>query len=181
MYLGRLSPEKGVATLLSAWDALDDPPPLTIAGTGPLEPEVRAAADRSHRIEYLGFADDEEVDRVMKDAMYLVLPSVNYEGFPKTIVEAFARGTPVLASRLGAMTEAIEDGVTGRHFAAGDSTDLAAVVRELQNDQAATVAMREPARSVFLEKYTPDRNYAIMMQIYRQALARRRLSRKGGA
>ena len=173
MYLGRLSPEKGVSTLLGAWDALDDPPPLTIAGTGPLESQVRHAAERSPRIVYLGFADDEEVDRIMKDAAYLVLPSVNYEGFPKTIVEAFARGTPVLASRLGAMKEAIEDGVTGRHFTAGDDGDLAAVVRELQNDTAAARAMREPARAAYLDRYTPDRNYAIMMEIYRSARLRR--------
>jgi glycosyltransferase involved in cell wall biosynthesis len=181
LYLGRLSPEKGVATLLSAWESLREPPLLKIAGTGPLEEDVRHAAARSSHIEYLGFASDELVDRTMKEAAYLVIPSLNYEGFPKTIVEALARGTPVVASRLGAMEEAIEDGVTGRLFTAGDPADLASVVGDLQRNPHATSAMRGPARSAFVERYTPDRNYAIMTEIYRQALARRALSRKGGA
>ena len=179
LYLGRLSPEKGVATLLAAWEELDDPPLLKIAGVGPLDDDVRRAADRSPGIEYLGFASEEEVDRTMKEATYLVLPSVNYEGFPKTIVEAFARGTPVIASRLGAMIEAIDDGITGRHFAAGDAADLAAVVREMQGDPDGASAMRGPARSTYLDRYTPDRNYAIMMEIYRSARARRRATREG--
>jgi glycosyltransferase involved in cell wall biosynthesis len=109
----------------------------------------------------------------MKEAAYLALPSVNYEGFPKTIVEALARGTPVVASRLGAMEEAIEDGVTGRLFTAGDPADLASVVDDLQHNPQATSAMRAHARAAFVERYTPDQNYAIMTEIYRQALARR--------
>lgn len=180
MYLGRLSPEKGISTLLSAWEALREPPRLKIAGTGPLEDDVRRAAAASSHIEYLGFAGDDLVDRTLKEAAYLVLPSVNYEGFPKTIVEALARGTPVVASRLGAMEEAIDDGITGRHFTAGDPADLSRVVTDLQRNPHTTSAMRGPARSAFVAKYTPDRNYAIMMRIYRQALARRQLSRKGG-
>lgn len=173
MFLGRLSPEKGISTLLEAWRSLPDPPLLKIAGTGPLEQDVLRAADQSSQVEYLGFASDDIVDRTMKDAAYLVLPSVNYEGFPKTIVEAFARGTPVVASRLGAMKDAIEAGITGEHFTAGDPVDLARVVNGLRADPSAATAMRAPARAAYLDRYTPERNYGIMMEVYESAMARR--------
>lgn len=176
MYLGRLSPEKGIATLLDAWDRLPDPVPLKIAGTGPLQGLVEQTAARRDDIEYLGFADDDVVDLTMKSAAFLVLPSVNYEGFPKTIVEAFARGTPVVASRLGAMQEVISDGITGRHFTAGDASDLAETVTEIHLEPAPLERMRIAARQAFLDRYTADHNYAIMMDVYRFARERRRTS-----
>lgn len=143
IFLGRLSPEKGITTLIEAWDRIGDRVPLKIAGTGPLQSAVEQfAAPRPH-VDYLGFASDEVVDQTIKAAAFLVLPSVNYEGFPKTIVEAFARGTPVVASRLGAMQDAISPGVNGQQFAAGDSADLANVVVELSADPSALRLMRE--------------------------------------
>lgn len=179
VYLGRLSPEKGIATLLEAWDRLGDRIPLKIAGTGPLESAVEEFAASRPGVEYLGFASDEVVDQTVKDAAFLVLPSVNYEGFPKTIVEAFARGTPVVASRLGAMQDAISPGVNGQHFAAGDSADLANVVVELYTDPSALRSMRTAARSAYTNNYTPEHNYAIMMEVYRFARKRRRASNEG--
>lgn len=179
IYLGRLSPEKGISTLLEAWGRLGDSVPLRIAGTGPLQSEVeRFAASRPH-VTYLGFASDAVVDQTIKEAGFLVLPSVNYEGFPKTIVEAFARGTPVVASRLGAMQDAISPGVNGRHFRTGDPADLAAVAVELTDDRSALRSMREAARSAYLNNYTPEHNYAIMMEIYRFAQERRRTGNEG--
>jgi glycosyltransferase involved in cell wall biosynthesis len=109
----------------------------------------------------------------MKDAAFLVLPSVNYEGFPKTIVESFARGTPVVASRLGAMEELITDGVTGRHFTAGDPSDLSDTVARLSHQAEALQGMRSAVRRTYLDRYTADQNYTIMMQVYRSALRHR--------
>jgi glycosyltransferase involved in cell wall biosynthesis len=179
VYLGRLSPEKGISTLLEAWDHLDDRVPLRIAGTGPLRHEVERFASTRPHVDYLGFASDEDLDKTIKNAALLVLPSVNYEGFPKTIVEALSRGTPVIASRLGAMQDAISPGVTGEHFVAGDPGDLAAVVAKLTDDPATLQSMRTAARSAYLDRYTPERNYAIMMEIYRFARERRHPSDEG--
>ncbi len=173
MYLGRLSPEKGITTLLEAWRQMPGEVQLKIAGTGPLQPLVEQAAAEIAEIEYLGFASDSVVDHTMKGAAFLVLPSVNYEGFPKTIVESFARGTPVVASRLGAMEELITDGVTGRHFTAGDPSDLSDTVARLSHQAEALQGMRSAVRRTYLDRYTADQNYTIMMQVYRSALRHR--------
>jgi glycosyltransferase involved in cell wall biosynthesis len=179
MYLGRLSPEKGIATLLEAWRDAPGRVSLQIAGTGPLQEIVEQAAAENENIEYLGFASDSVVDQSIKDAAVLVLPSVNYEGFPKTIVEAFARGTPVVASRLGAMEEAIDDGVTGYHFNAGDSSDLARVVTKLAEEPISMQSMRVAARQAYLDHFTADKNYAIMMDVYSFARQNRRTTEEG--
>jgi glycosyltransferase involved in cell wall biosynthesis len=175
--VARLSPEKGIATLLAAWRGDLSLPPLKIVGDGPLAAEVQAAAAADARIEWLGRLGSEEVHRVMGEAMTVVMPSVWYETFGRTIAEAFATGTPVIASRLGAMAELVDDGRTGWHFAAGDADDLAAKVRHaltLPIDRLA--AMRAAARQEYESKYTPDRNYARLIEIYQAALrlARRR-------
>ena len=93
----------------------------------------------------------------MRRALFVVVPSVCYENFPLTIVEAFACGTPVLASRLGAMAELVEDGRTGRLFAAGDAADLAAAMEWLTSHPAECAAMGRAARLVFEERYTAAR------------------------
>ena len=173
MYLGRLSPEKGIDTLLAAWSRMESRVPLKIVGDGPLAPQVREAASQHDQIEYLGQKSTDEVTQLIGEAALLVLPSVNFEGFPKTIVEAFSRGTPIVASRLGAMQEFIEDGVTGRHFEPGDADDLAAKVEQLFANRDTLQSMRWPARCEYTEKYTAEQNYHMLMNIYQRALARR--------
>jgi glycosyltransferase involved in cell wall biosynthesis len=171
MYLGRLSPEKGVDVLLDAWRRLPGTIPLKLVGNGPLADAVREAARQNPAVEWLPGKDDDEVRELMSDASLLVLPSVNYEGFPKTIVEAFSVGTPVVASRLGAMAEIVEAGRTGEHFTAGDSADLAAKVEALFADPVPLAVMRRTCREQFEQKYTAERNYQLLLGIYRQALA----------
>lgn len=174
MFLGRLSPEKGVDVLLEAWRRLDRDFPLKIVGNGPLSDEVRAAAQSNPAVEWLPGKDDDEVRRLMSDAALLVLPSVNYEGFPKTIVEAFSVGTPVVASRLGAMQEIVEDGRSGAHFTAGDADDLAAKVRSLLLQPQRLSEMRRACRDEYERKYTSERNYRTLIDIYERAVAVRR-------
>ena len=104
--------------------------------------------------------------------MFLVMPSVNYEGFPKTIVEALTLGTPVVASRLGAMSELIDNGRTGMHFEAGNPEDLARTVNLLVRDRNSLAAMRVAARAEYETKYTAERNYATLAGIYKVAIER---------
>jgi glycosyltransferase involved in cell wall biosynthesis len=165
-FAGRLSPEKGIATLLSAWDRLDDPPLcLKVAGDGPLRDEVMRRAD-GRRVEYLGSLSRKEVQSLMRDAAVLIFPSDCYENFPLSIVEAFAGGVPVVASRIGAMAEIIEDGRTGLHFRAGDAEDLAAKVEWLMGHADELSVMRRECRAEYLAKYTPERNYQMLMELY---------------
>jgi glycosyltransferase involved in cell wall biosynthesis len=173
LFAGRLSDEKGVRTLLDAWTTLRAPLRLKIAGDGPLAAEVRQAADRDERLEALGWCDHDDVLTLLKNAAFLVFPSVWFEGLPHTIIESYAVGTPVVASCLGAMRELIHDGKTGLYFAPGNADDLAAQIRWLLDHPAERGAMRVLARGEYEQRYTAERNYDRLMQIYHDVLDER--------
>jgi len=171
LYFGRLSPEKGIATLLKAWELLESPIPLKISGSGPMADEVNATANRNAGIEFLGFASDSVIDELLREARFLVCPSTNYEGFPKTIVESLARGTPIVAGRLGALSELITNGQNGRLFSPGDPLDLANTVTDLYKNASSLQAMRVAARRDFEDFYQAGRNYDQLIDIYKQAIS----------
>ncbi len=165
LFVGRLSKEKGIDTLLKAWEKLSLP--LLLAGDGPLLDKAQSIGLRS--VECLGHMSSQNVSAKMSQASFLIMPSEWYEGFPMVLVEAFAHGLPVIASRLGGMAEIVEDGRTGLHFEAGNALDLAKKVRWMQSNPEACKQMGENARQVYLEKYTPEMNYKMLIQIYREA------------
>jgi len=171
LFAGRLAEEKGVRCLLKAWERGAPPLPLKIAGDGPLRDEVAAQAARLPGVEYVGPQPRSRVQRLMSDAVFLVCPSELYEGaLPLTILESFAAGTPVVASNLGAMSGAIEPGRTGWLFRAGDPGDLADRARKAA---AEAPGLRAAARQEFETKYTAEKNFALLLDAYRRALARR--------
>jgi glycosyltransferase involved in cell wall biosynthesis len=171
VFVGRLSPEKGIETLLSAWRLLSGRMKLKIIGDGPLAPLVREAAARAPEIEWLGYRKPEEILAVLGDATCLVMPSIWYETFGRTIIEAYAKGTPVVASRLGAMAELVDDGRTGMLFEAGSGQDLASRVAHMLDDADRLAKMRVEARRAFEKKYTGEANYRALMNIYRDAVS----------
>lgn len=175
IYLGRLSPEKGITTLLAAWERLGKSVPLRIVGDGALRPAIDAFVERmeSGNILFLGHLAHEEAVAVLKLARCMVFPSQCYEGFPMTIAEAFACGVPVIASRLGAMAEIVEDGRTGLHFTPGDAADLAAKVDWAWSHSKEMEAMGREARAEYEAKYAAKRNYQLLMNIYQRAMASR--------
>lgn len=173
MYLGRLSPEKKIDTLLAAWKHLDGTVPLKISGIGPMQPEVEKAARTDPSIEYLGFAPNEELDDLLGRASALVFPSGTYEAQPMTILETYAKGTPVIAARLGSMATLIEEGQTGWHFEPGDPRDLAGVVSAAFRASAELGPMREKVREKYLKNYTPAPNHDMAMRVYEAAIRRR--------
>jgi len=178
VFVGRLSPEKGLPTLLAAWRTLGERIPLKIVGDGPSAPLVREAVTANAAVEWLGPRSADEVQAIVRDAAFLVLPSTCYEGLPKVLVEAFATGTPVVASRLGALADLVDDGRTGVCFQAGDPADLAEKALGLLSDRRRLSRMRDEARAEFESKYTADRNYEMLMNIYERTLAGR--TAKGG-
>jgi len=173
LFVGRLSQEKGLPTLLRAWKNLKDIP-IKIVGEGPLMSEIKSLAGREglDNLEFLGRKPREEVFRLMKDALMLVFPSECYETFGMTVVEAFATGLPVVASRLGAMAEIVEDGRTGLLFEAGNPEDLADKVRWGWENPERMKAMGIEARKEFEDKYTAEKNYEMLMEIYKLARSR---------
>lgn len=170
LYAGRLSEEKGIHTLLAAWRLVSDIP-LKIVGDGPLMREVRDATGQSDAIELLGWISRQELIRVLKASCFLVFPSVWYEGLPLTIIEAFACGVPVVASRLGAMAEIVQDQVTGLHARPRDSRDLAAKVQWAWDNPYLMQEMGEQARLEYLAKYAAERNYQTLLDIYEEVRA----------
>ena len=173
LFVGRLSEEKGVRVLLAAAERLGGEVPLRIVGTGPLENEVRAASKVIGGLEWLGGRSHEDVLDLMGRAEFLIVPSVWEEPFGRTVVESFARGTPVVASAAGALPELVEDGRTGVHVAPGDVEGLARRIVEMGGERGRAAGMRGAARSAYERAYTAEHNREHLERIYRVALAHR--------
>ena len=176
VYVGRLSAEKGVTTLLEAWRHLGKTVSLKIAGDGPLAPMVQRAAAENTAIQWLQNVSHDDVYDLIGAAAFLILPSQCYEGFPRVVMEAFAKGTPVIASRHGAMADVVEDGHNGLGFAPGNPDDLAAKVKCLFSDAFALKRMRTLARETFDRDFTAEANHNLLTTIYSRALERRSIA-----
>jgi glycosyltransferase involved in cell wall biosynthesis len=165
--VGRLSAEKGMLTLLKAWQLVKTIP-LKIVGDGPLYDELKMFVETRELscIEILGRRSRADVFDLMKGARFLMFPSQWYEGLGLTVIEAFACGLPVVAARLGAMREIIQDGRTGLHFAPGDINDLADKANWVWTHPTEAERMGREAREEFTTKYTAESNYKILMKIY---------------
>lgn len=169
LYVGRLSVEKGLDTLIDAWKQLSTPYPLKVVGDGPLADLVKDAAQAIPAIEWLGRRPMAEVHQLMGEASFLVFPSKWYETFGRVAVEAFAKGTPVVAAKIGAIAELVETEKTGLHFEPGNAHSLAQQVQCLIDYPTQRLAMRHAARQTYLERYTATQNYAYISDIYDKA------------
>lgn len=165
LFVGRLSQEKGIDVLRSTFEKLADIK-ITVAGDGP----ARTTLADCPTIALLGQIDAHEVLALMKRSSYLVMPSIWFENFPRTIVEAFACGLPVIASRLGAMADIIRDGITGLLFEPGSAEDLAEKITWAESRPGEMQHMGSNARKEYETRYTPEINYRQLVDIYEQAL-----------
>lgn len=165
LYVGRLSEEKGIGTLLAAQRL--GATPIEAIGAGPLQ---EAAAQQLGQ-RYLGFRSRDEILGKMREVSFLVVPSMCLEQQPTTILEAFACGLPVIASRLGALTDLVQEGVTGLLFNPGDPVDLAAKIAWASAHGDAMAHMGRAAHLEYAAKYTPSINYQMLLDIYEDAIA----------
>jgi glycosyltransferase involved in cell wall biosynthesis len=172
LFVGRLSVEKGIPTLLRAWKHVGRGRRLLIVGEGPLEKTVREAEAAETGIEYLGRRPAREVYGLMADAELLILPSEWYETFGRVAVEAFGTGTPVIAANIGAVAELVDHERTGLLFAPGDAEDLAARLDWAWSHPHELRTMGSQARNEYETKYTAAVNYRRMMEIYALAASR---------
>ena len=177
VFLGRLTEEKGFADLLRAWDSSLGQ--LVVVGDGPLraEAEARALADPSVRV--MGELPWDECMEVLRTARVAVVPARSYESFGLVVIEAFAHGVPVVASRIGALEELVDDGETGALTAPGNAEDLRKALRVL-TDPATSIAFGERARQVYLDRFTPERDLAATERIYADAIARQAADHRTG-
>jgi glycosyltransferase involved in cell wall biosynthesis len=169
LFVGRLVPEKGIRTVLRAWEDNLRLPLLKIMGDGPLANEVRARALRLPRVEYLGQQPRSAVAEAMGDARALIFASEGYEAFPLAILESFAAGTPVIAADLPSLAELVHRGETGLHFVPGDALDLAAKVSSICAEAQTYQAMRRRCRAIYEQRYTETINYGLLMNAYSRA------------
>jgi glycosyltransferase involved in cell wall biosynthesis len=169
VYFGRLSPEKGLITLLDAVRGLELK--LHIIGEGPQKKSLEEKLRREGITNVLFFNHQPgtELVKMISRAMFVVLPSEWYETFGRTALEAFALGKPVIGASIGGIPELVTDGVTGLTFEPGDARDLRDKLRRLLGDEKRIIEMGRKARRLVEEKYSPAPHYEALMGIYQRA------------
>ncbi|MBI3916641.1 MAG: glycosyltransferase family 4 protein [Betaproteobacteria bacterium] len=170
LYVGRLAAEKGIDILMHALRELPSVS-MDVIGDGPERDKVAAHP----QLRLLGWLGSAEVYERMRAAAYLVMPSRWYENFPRTLIEAYANGLPLVASDLGALAELVDHGRTGLLFKPGAAHDLARHIAWAEAFPAKMRLMGENARATYEARFTADRNYAQLMAIYEDAMAAARL------
>lgn len=178
LFIGRLSKEKGAGLLLRAWEKLRTPIPLVILGDGPMRAELESEASSRNltNITFAGWRDKKTIFTALQNCAALIVPSLCYEGFPMTIVEAFACGVPVICSGFGGMAEIVEAGRTGLHFQPGDEAALANQIDRAWGDQPALATMGREARREFERFYTADTNRKQLLEIYEKVISRAQMN-----
>ena len=165
LYVGRLTEEKGVMTLLQAFAASGAW--LKIAGMGPLESIVEEYAVENKNIEYLGQQSRKEIDDLLERAEAVIFPSVWYETFGMIVVEAFAKGIPVITSDLGNMKILVTNGFNGLTFDPGNPADLSVKVNEFMNlPRYDKKQMHINARTTYELNFSPEGNASKLLEIY---------------
>ncbi len=178
VFIGRLSAEKGVETVLEAWKELPDVP-LHIIGDGPMLQSLRRRAEQLGlmSVEFHGWVQLADVLDMLKRVQVLVFPSIWYETFGRTIVESYATATPVLVSNMGAHASLVQPEHTGLLFTPGDAKDLARKARSMLSDAGRMRKWGNNARAVFEQEYTAGTALDRLIEIYDSAIK----ARDGGA
>jgi glycosyltransferase involved in cell wall biosynthesis len=181
LYVGRLTPEKGVEYVIRAWLEMGaSAPPLRVVGEGPLREALeRLAQSRgAAKIEFLGGIAPEFVVRELSVAKLLLVPSIWFEGFPLVLQEAFAVGTPSAVSNLGSLPTIVQDGSNGLVFEPRSPKAIVELIGRVWGDEALLAKLSAGARASFEAHYTEDKNHRELMQIYSLAMLERKRSMK---
>lgn len=165
LFVGRLSAEKGVDVLVNA-AKICGTSVIRVAGVGP----QAALLDNVTGVTRLSALSSASVRTEMSQAMALILPSICYEGFPRTLVEAFACGLPIIASRLGPLPELVNEGVTGMLFDPGNADDLAKKMDWALQHPGEMAQMGRNGRARYEAEFTAEHNYKQLMAIYADAI-----------
>lgn len=174
LFIGRISEEKGIRTLINAWDSLKKElnAKLLILGDGPLRKELEEKSSNNPRISWLGFVEREQVLNYLEKAKALMFPSEWYEGMPMTILEAFSAATPVISTNIGSQAEIVDHKKTGLHFETGSKKSLIEAVERFESNKQKQKEMSLAARREYEEKYTPKVNRSKMKSIYQRLVSK---------
>jgi glycosyltransferase involved in cell wall biosynthesis len=171
LYVGRLSPEKGIDSLVRLWGRLALGLPLRVIGGGPLG---SLAADTPSNVEWFGWQQRDLVLAAMKDATFLVFPTEWYEGFPMVLLEAMATGLPVIASRRGSLPEIVRDGTSGLLVPSGDPGAWAKALEWAISHPEQLAAMGQGGRRAFEGNFSSDVGYRLLAEVYQRTVERAR-------
>jgi glycosyltransferase involved in cell wall biosynthesis len=171
VYFGRLSPEKGLLTLLQAFERAA-PARLKIAGSGAMEAELKQYIrdKKLDNVELVGFLEGAEKARLLSGALFAVIPSECHENFPVVSLECFAAGKPILASRMGGLPSIVSEGETGLLFTAGNAGEIAERVRYMFSHPLDADRMGRRAREIVETKYSRERSYQELLDIFQKVL-----------
>lgn len=171
LYVGRLIEIKGLFTLLKAMKRIRGSK-LYIVGEGELRPQLERYAIRAgmENIRFLGYRSGEELNSLIRNSMFTVLPSEWYENFPMAIMESLALGKPVIGARIGGIPELIEEGVDGLLFQPGEVEDLTVKINRLLEKKHLLAEMGKAGRDKIERKYGAEEHYRHMMELYSRVL-----------
>ncbi|MFH1563366.1 MAG: glycosyltransferase family 4 protein [Nitrospirota bacterium] len=169
IYIGRLSLEKGLETLLEAVKGLEIN--LEIAGEGPLKNrlEEKVKKEKISNIKFLGYLSDEKLANKIKEGMASVVPSEWYENNPRSVLESFAYGKPVIGSNVGGIPELVRHGETGLLFEMGNAQDLRARITEMLQNPSKITEMGQKARKIVEDEYNQEIYYQRLKEVYEMA------------
>jgi glycosyltransferase involved in cell wall biosynthesis len=172
LFVGRLAAEKGVSTLIDAWKGMPEDFQLRIIGDGPERFSLESQAARlGLNVKFEGHVEPASARGAMHESRCVVAPGIWQEPFGMTVIESFAAGRPVIASRLGAPAETIDHGRSGLLAIPGNASDLKCHLHTLLEDGAAADRMGANARHEYRTKYSPERNYSQLISIYEYVIA----------
>jgi glycosyltransferase involved in cell wall biosynthesis len=172
LYLGRLSPEKGLITLIEAFMKItSDKANLTIVGEGPIRNQLETMARADSRIRFTGYLSGNALKKTTRNALAVIVPSEWYENAPISILEALAFGKPVLGARIGGIPEMIDEGVNGYLFETGNVDDLRKKLERILSMPDKKISnMGQAARQKVEREYNAELHYEMLMNIYHRAL-----------
>lgn len=171
VYLGRLSKEKGVSTLIAAMKSIPEVN-LKIIGAGPLKDHLISTVQSQgiSNVEFAGYKTGDGLKNIVRDSMFVVIPSEWYENNPRSVIEAFALGKPVIGAGIGGIPELVRDGETGYIYAAKDVKDLSGKIKYLFDNPELIKKMGQNARCFVEEKLNAEKHYEGLMDVYRNAI-----------
>lgn len=170
LFFGRLSYEKGVKTLISAFKNIPHSK-LKIAGTGPLDDELKdyAKTNNVFNVEFLGYKSGNELTELVENSYFIIVPSEWYENNPMTIIEGYAAGVPVIGSNIGGIPEIIMEGKTGYLFNPGDANELENIIKACESLSENQYEGLQKNALEFAEKnFNKEKYYSQLRAFYRQ-------------
>lgn len=169
LYFGRIAEEKGVETVVRAYESLPDHE-VKIMGDDTTEEAVRlkryVEEHRMKNVEFLGFKGGAELETVIKNARFTLIPSIWYDNLPNTALESFQYSKPVIASNIGSLPELVEDGVNGYLFDPYKPEELAKRVKQFDDDEL-VLKMGANSRSKLEKQFAPKTHYVALMKVFK--------------